>query len=109
MNTTDAIAALKAGDFHALVNSLDVDQRVTIPCPEQVGGEFLLVRIGRTVIGLAPHNDGSPFLASCPDGTDEDAVAMFDRLVDQGRRAMESLAFLVSMTDVINPNDYATV
>jgi hypothetical protein len=63
MNTADAIQAIKAGDYHALLNALDVDKRETVDMTP-VGGPLVTVAlVGRTIYQVSPSTFDSPGVA----------------------------------------------
>jgi len=89
MDATKAVNALTSGDFVALVDSLDTDERHDIPLPGDRLG--VMARIGSTLVGISPTGE----LSVRPHETVEEASTCLRDSVEQIQQLLSLRAMMV--------------
>lgn len=100
MNTADAIEAIKAGDYYALINALDVDKRDTVDMTPVGGPVVTVALIGRSLYQVSPADGNVPGVAmitAIPEGIDPtyafyQAMARGQETVQEARDALRVTA-----------------
>lgn len=91
MNTTDAIQALRAGDFHALLGALDVDRREDIDGTAYGLGIATVAQIGRTIYQTSTATNDQPAMVMIMAVPDEmDPGYAFYMTVAGNQRALDA-------------------
>lgn len=103
MNTADAILAMRSGDWHGLVNALDVDERDTVTLPS--GGNVDVVRIGQSVLCVPSAESGVPILVNTfPCGHESCAHDGFVEAVGTGRETAQMINDAMAQATALNFN-----